>query len=224
MKNQILKRASLFTAGAFLCLPLLLGEIAVAQESKPATPATPPTTAKPATPAASPQAATATTTPNPFANIPPAKPEDVSSIDAIVKALYSVISGDAGQKRDWNRFRSLFYPNAKMIPTGKNPQTGKAGGRFLTPEDYVERAGPMLEKDGFHEIGIAQRVEQFGNIAHVFTTYETKHKATDEKPFMRGINSIQLINDGSRWWVLSITWSQETPDSPIPEKYLKTAQ
>jgi hypothetical protein len=212
--NFKLKRAAILPI-AFFCF----STVNMAQETKP----TPAQTPKPATPAAQPAPA-ASPAPNPFANIPPAKPEDVASIDSIVKALYEVISGDAGVKRDWNRFRSLFYPNAKMVPTFKNQNTGKIAGRFLTPEEYVERSGPFLEKDGFHEIGFAQRVEQFGNIAHVFTTYQAKRKLSDEKPFLRGINSIQLINDGTRWWVLNIAWSQETPESPIPEKYLKSVQ
>lgn len=209
-----LKRAAILLI-AFFCF----SNVNAAQETKP----TPAPTAKPAAPAALPSPQTSSA-PNGFANIPPAKPEDVSTIDGIVKAIYEVISGDPGQKRDWNRFRSLFYPNAKMIPTGKNRNTGKSGGRFITPEEYIATSGPYLEKEGFHEIGIAQRVEQFGNIAHVFTTYQTKHKLADEKPFMRGINSIQLVNDGTRWWILNIAWSQETPDNPIPEKYLKSAQ
>jgi len=37
---------------------------------------------------------------------------------------------------------------------------------------------------------------------------------------MRGINSIQLFYDGSRWWIVSIYWQQESPEYPIPEKYL----
>ena len=209
-----LKRTAILPI-AFCCF----STFSAAQETKP----TPAPAAKPATPAAQPAPQTSPA-PNPFANIPPAKPEDVATIDGMVKAIYEVISGDPGVKRDWNRFRSLFYPNAKMIPTGKNRTTGKPGGRFITPEQYIESSGPYLEKEGFHEIGIAQRVEQFGNIAHVFTTYQTKHKITDEKPFMRGINSIQLLNDGTRWWILNIAWSQETPDSPIPEKYLKSVQ
>jgi hypothetical protein len=181
-----LKRAGLILPIAFFSLTA----IAMAQDAKPATPAATPK------PAASPA-------PDPFANSPPAKTEDVATIDGIVKALYSVISGDAGVKRDWNRFRSLYYPNAKMVPTFKNQNTGKISGRFMTPEDYIERSGPILERDGFHEVEIARRVEQFGNIAHVFTTYQAKRKATDEKPFMRGINSVQLINDGTRWWILN---------------------
>ncbi|HEX8566483.1 MAG TPA: hypothetical protein VF648_12635 [Pyrinomonadaceae bacterium] len=212
--NFNLKRAAIMPI-AFFCF----STVNMAQETKP----TPAQTPKPAAPAVQPAPA-ASPAPDPFANIPPAKPEDVASIDGIVKAIYEVISGDPGVKRDWNRFRSLFYPNARMIPTGKNPRTGKSGGRYITPEQYIEGSGPFLEKEGFHEIGIAQRVEQFGNIAHVFTTYQSKHKLTDEKPFMRGINSIQLVNDGTRWWVLNIAWSQETPESPIPEKYLKSAQ
>ena len=218
MKLNLKQAAVLFVA--FFCF----SAIAVAQNAKPS-PSPVPKSSPVTQPSPSAQpAAQSSPTPNPFANIPPAKPEDVSSIDAIIKAVYEVISGDAGVKRDWNRFRSLFYPNAKLIPTGKNPNTGRAAGRFLTPEDYIKTSGPFLEERGFHEMETARRVEQFGNIAHVFTTYQAKNKLSDEKPFLRGINSIQLINDGTRWWVLNIAWSQETPDSPIPDKYLKSIQ
>ena len=153
--------------------------------------------------------------------IPAAAPDDVKSIDAIVGAVYDVISGDKGVKRDWNRFRSLFHPGARMIPTGTNPQSGKAGARVITPEDYIRRSGPFLEGQGFHEVEIGRRVDQFGNIAHVFSTYQARHALSDPAPFMRGVNSIQLLNDGERWWVLSIAWSQETPQHPIPEQYLR---
>lgn len=149
-----------------------------------------------------------------------ANPADVGSIDAIMKAVYDVISGDANQKRDWDRFRSLFHKDAKLIPAGKNPQTGVVMARYLTPEDYVTRSGPMLERDGFHEREMARKVDQYGNIAHVFSTYHAFRKKDDKEPFMRGINSFQLLNDGKRWWVLNIYWQAETPDNPIPAKYL----
>lgn len=150
-----------------------------------------------------------------------ANPADVASLDAIMKAVYDVISGDAGQKRDWDRFRSLFHKDAKLIPSGKNPQTGISGARFLTPEDYVTRSGPVLERDGFHERELARKVDQFGNIAQVFSTYHAFKKKDDKEPFLRGINSFQLLNDGKRWWVINIYWQAETPDSPIPAQYLK---
>src|SRR5687767_12968510 len=151
-----------------------------------------------------------------------ANPADVATLDAIMKAVYEVISGDAGQKRDWDRFRSLFHKDAKLIPSGKNPQTGVQGARFLTPEDYVTRSGPNLEQNGFHERELARHVDQYGNIAQVFSTYHAFRKKDDKDPFMRGINSFQLMNDGKRWWVINIYWQAETPDTKIPEKYLKS--
>lgn len=148
-------------------------------------------------------------------------PNDVNSIDSIIAALYDVISGDAGKQRDWNRFRTLFYKDARLIPSGKNAKTGITGANSITPEDYIKRADPGFMKDGFFEIEVARKTETFGNIAHVFTTYQAKRKMTDEKPFLRGINSIQLLNDGKRWWVLNVFWQAETPETPLPKKYLK---
>lgn len=150
-----------------------------------------------------------------------ANPADVESIDAIMAAVYDVISGDAGVKRDWDRFRTLFHKDAKLIPTGKNPETGIAGALFLTPEDYINRSGAWLEKNGFHEREISRKVDLFGNIAQAFSTYEAFKKSDDKEPFMRGINSFQLLNDGKRWWVVNIYWQQEGKDNPIPAKYLE---
>ena len=151
-----------------------------------------------------------------------ADPKDVASLDSIMKAVYEVISGDAGQKRDWDRFRSLFHKDAKLTPTGKNAQTGVTAARFMTPDDYVTRSGPVLERDGFHERELARHVDQYGNIAQVFSTYHAFRKADDKTPFLRGINSFQLMNDGKRRWVISIYWQAETPDNKIPKKYLKS--
>ena len=150
----------------------------------------------------------------------PAAEKDVSTPDGIIAALYDVISGPAGQKRNWDRARTLFIPEARLIPTGKR-QDGSYGKRVLSLEDYIKNSGPFLEKEGFFENEIARKTDQFGNIMQVFSSYESKHKATDEKPFVRGINSIQLWNDGSRWWIMSIMWQSETAEVPIPEKYLK---
>jgi hypothetical protein len=160
------------------------------------------------------------TTPAAAPAVKEANPADVASLDAIMKAVYDVISGDAGQKRDWNRFRSLFHKDAKLIPTGKNAQTGVVGARFLSPDDYIQRASATLEKDGFHERELSRKVDQYGNIAQVFSTYVSFRKKDDKEPFMRGINSFQLLNDGKRWWVVNIYWLAESPDNPIPKQYL----
>ena len=166
--------------------------------------------------------AMAQTKETPKTETPAANPADVASIDAIMKAVYDVISGDAGKKRDWDRFRSLFHKDARLIPSGKNPQTGEFGARAITPEQYIERSGAYLEKEGFHEVEIGRKTDVYGNIAQVFSSYASKHKLSDKEPFMRGINSFQLLNDGKRWWVMTIYWQQETPENPIPKEYLKS--
>ena len=151
---------------------------------------------------------------------PAARPADVATIDAIVYAVYDVISGPAGQARDWDRFRSLFLPEGRLVSTGKGAD-GAARYRALTPDQYATGSGPTLERIGFTEKEVARRTESFGNIAHAFSTYESAFTGQDGQPgTARGINSIQLYNDGSRWWILSIFWDSERPDNPIPPKYL----
>ena len=167
--------------------------------------------------APSPTPASNAPTPEP---LPAANPADVASMDAIIAAVYDVISGPAGKKRDWDRMRSLFMPGARLIPTGPRP-SGGYGSRAITVEDYVSRTTPMFEKEGFFETERARRTESFGQISHVFSTYESRHSPADAKPFQRGVNSIQLMNDGKRWWIVSIFWQGEDEKNPLPEKYLK---
>ena len=148
-----------------------------------------------------------------------ANPTDVDSEDAILVALYQSISGPACQRRDWDRFRSLFAPGARLIPTGPNADR-KAVARAETPDEYANAAKIGLEENGFFEHETARTGEMFGAISHAFSTYESRRTAADEKPFARGINSIQLLNDGSRWWIITVYWQAERPDSPIPPQYL----
>ena len=150
--------------------------------------------------------------------VPQADRADVESIDAIVLAVYDVISGPAGEQRDWDRMRSLFAPGARLIPSGPR-QSGGFGHRMLPLEDYISASGPSLEQNGFFEVEIHRVTEEFGNIAHLFSTYESRRNADDPEPFVRGINSFQLSNDGERWWILNIFWTDERT-APIPPKYL----
>jgi hypothetical protein len=152
------------------------------------------------------------------ASSPQAKPADVDTLEHILAAVYDCISGPPGP-RDWNRFRSLFYPGARLIPTRRD-ETGKVMARMNSVEDYIQRSQPFLEKEGFFEAPVANRVEQWDRIAHVWSTYESRH-AKGEKPFARGINSFQFLYDGNRWWVVTIYWEGEEAAHPLPDKYLK---
>lgn len=146
-----------------------------------------------------------------------ADPTDVASIDAIITAVYDAISGEAGEARDWDRFRSLFAESATLSAVVRTAE-GEIRRAVMTPESYAERSGPVLERD-FVETEIGRVTETWGLIAHAFSAYELFRDVDDEEPFARGINSFQLMNDGDRWWIVSVFWA-ETPDFPVPQRYI----
>jgi hypothetical protein len=143
---------------------------------------------------------------------------DVKSVDAAIAALYDVISGEPNTPRDWDRFRNLFKPETRLIPTRK-AETGEFTLRALTPEDYVQLFTTRITT-GFFERERANKTESYGTIVHVFSTYETKEKK-DGPVTNRGINSIQLFYDGRRYYIINIFWCAESMGFPLPEKYLK---
>jgi hypothetical protein len=152
---------------------------------------------------------------------PTPRPADVANRDAIVAALYDSISGPAGD-RDWDRFRSLFIPEAQLIATFKK-KDGTLSYKVMTVQGYVDNTGKYFKEHGFYEREVSRKTENFGSITHLFSTYESR-ETKDGKPFERGINSIQLYNDGSRWWVVEVYWTGETPENPIPEQYLTKSE
>jgi hypothetical protein len=149
-----------------------------------------------------------------------ARGADVESIDGIVTAIYEVISGPAGE-RDWDRERSLFLPGARLVPTRPLPEGG-AVAEVLDVEGYVASRAPIFAAQGVWETEIARQVFQFGNFAHVLSSYQLRRSspAGGELPIVRGVNSIQLFNDGRRWWIAAVIWDNERPGVAIPEQLL----
>jgi hypothetical protein len=149
------------------------------------------------------------------ATMPPraaANPADLAAIDRTMADVYAVISGPPGQKRDFDKMRSIFAPNALLRVIGPK---GIRGGPL---EDYIAKSGPFLEKEGFTERELGRRVELYGNLAHVWSAYHgrTASGSFDE----RGINSMQLVKIDGRWLVASILWQEETPQFPLPSDML----
>lgn len=124
-----------------------------------------------------------------------------ATLDETVKGLYSVISGPAGQKRDWEKFKSLFTPEARLIAVVRGRRV------VMTPQDYIDRAGPGLERDGFFEKEASREVKELGPVAQVFSRYESRRKAEDEKPFETGVNLIQLSKGEKGWKIEQVLWS-----------------
>lgn len=142
----------------------------------------------------------------------------VKTLDSTIKTLYAVISGEKGEARDWKLFNYLFRPEAKLIPSGPNQQ-GETTINYITPQDYINNSGSYLINTGFQEKETARTVHKFGNIAQVFTTYEAYNHENKTKPFMTGINSIQLIHIGNRWWIVNVFWQQASKKHPIPAAF-----
>jgi hypothetical protein len=148
---------------------------------------------------------------------------DVSSVDGIVGALYDVISGPAGKQRDWNRLHSLFAPEGKLWAVGARP-AGGYGVRAMAVDGYIARVTKPFETEGFYETEAARSAETFGQMVHVFSTYESRRAPSDAKPFQRGINSIQLYHDGRRWWIVNLLWRAEDDKLALPERFLPRGQ
>lgn len=142
---------------------------------------------------------------------------DSATIESLVAAIYDSVSGN---RPHWDRLQSLLHRDARFIPPAKDGNPAIA----ITFEQYKERSLKAMESlpsdQGFFEREIARKIETFGKVAHVWSTYESRRKPDDVMPFTRGINSFQFIRDQNRWWVLTILWDAERADTPIPDKYL----
>ena len=160
-----------------------------------------------------PAASTQTTAATPVAN-----PKDVQGLDAMVAAIYDVISGPPGA-RDWNRFNSLFAKDARLIAVRVPKEGGKPDLAVMTPAGYAARGGKYFLEHGFFEQELSRKTDSYGAMTHIYSTYESR-ETKDGKPIDRGINSMEFFFDGERWWCVEIYWDAERPGNPIPEKYL----
>jgi hypothetical protein len=133
---------------------------------------------------------------------------DLSGIDQTIHAVYDVISGPPGQKRDFDRMRSLFAPGATLKAIGPK---GLRGG---TLEDYISRNAAILEKEGFTERELGRRVEIWGGLATAWSAYDGR--TANGSFHERGINSFQLVKVDGKWLVASILWQEATPENPLP--------
>jgi hypothetical protein len=145
-----------------------------------------------------------------------ANPADVSTIDAVIKTFYDVISGPAGQARQWARDRTLYIPGVRFV--SMSVENGRPQASIMTHQEFVDRTDRGLVTNGFFESEIHRVTRKFGNTTHVFSTYEMKDGAG--RSIGRGVNSIQLFWDGDRWWISGVAWDDERPENPIPSELL----
>jgi hypothetical protein len=138
---------------------------------------------------------------------------DVASLEAIVGTVYQLISGRANEPRDWGRLRTLYSPGARLMPV--RIVEGEAIIDMLDVDTYESTRKPIFAAADFYEVETGHRIERFGDVAHVWSAYEARRSA-DAAPFMRGINSFQLVHRESRWWILSVLWQNEQDGLMVP--------
>jgi len=150
-----------------------------------------------------------------------ANPNDWASPEALVHALYEVVSADAGEARDWDRFRALFLDGAQMS-VAMDSKIG-SGIMAMSTEDLITQTDSAYAATGFHETALVTRVEQHGLMASVMSSFEVRLRRDDREPLMRGLNHFQLLNDGERWWIVSNVGVLEGPQSPLPTEFQPAA-
>ena len=156
-----------------------------------------------------------------------AVPADAASVDAIVSALYASVSHGPDASPDFERMRGIFLYVGMLVPPKRAGEDFSVMDVDAFAERYQKAVAARKEKGtaptGFFEREIARRTDCFGNVCQIFSTYESRHSPGD-KPFERGINAIQLLRDGSRWWIASVAWDAERAENPIPADYLPAAK
>ena len=153
-------------------------------------------------------------------------PADAVSIDAIVGALYGCVSHAPDASPDFERMRAIFLYVGILVGPKREGEEFKATDVDGFAERYQKAIAARKEKgqpaSGFFEREIGRRTDCFGNVCQVFSAYESRRSPSDARPFERGINSIQLLRDGKRWWIASVIWDAERSDNPIPAEYLSS--
>ncbi len=148
--------------------------------------------------------------------------ERVQDVNSTIDILYETMAGEQGEARPWDLYKYLFWKDAVIIRYEKDLE-GVVRPQFMTPDEYVNTIGKWMQtvrKTGFYEREICNKTEVFGPIAHVWSTSESFHSLEDKEPYVRNIHSFQMVYHEGRWWIVSLYWTRETPENPIPEKYL----
>ena len=154
---------------------------------------------------------------------PAVDPKDVATPEAIVQAMYDVISGPAGQPRNWDRMRGLMSPDARFY-SAAILKDGSVQTSNYSVDKYVELTSNVFARIALFERGATLRITRYGHTAVIESPYESRHTPGDPAPFARGINQFVLINDGKRWWVTEIIWEVESPNNPLPPEAVAVLQ
>ncbi len=138
----------------------------------------------------------------------------MGDIDDLVTALYECVSFTANGRPDWDGLRGLFLEGAQLVKADDDIQPDKSKlsvDRFIALSESFLRQSDLINT-GFREVETMRRTERYERIAHVFSSYEAHADAEEKSLIARGSNSIQMVLQHKRWWIVSLLWDEERLD------------
>ncbi len=133
---------------------------------------------------------------------------DEEQIGSVIDEMYAMISGPRGP-RDWSRQANCFLPEAKQVRTWVDDE-GRPQKLSMSLDEYAANTQPFFDANDFFEVETDRRIDRFGNMAHVWSSYEARRTPDEDPPERRGINSIQLFNDPEHGWkIIHMIWDNE---------------
>ena len=135
---------------------------------------------------------------------------------AMLNELYDSFAFDAGEEPDWETQRRLFLPGATIVPSiqPERQPVGNDVETFIADFRTYALTGEF-STTGLHERVLRMDIHSFGGVGHAFVAFEA-YVPGEEAPRSRGLDSIQLIHDGSSWRVASFTTQFETDELRLP--------
>lgn len=132
-----------------------------------------------------------------------------NEIKCIIDKFYEIISGEAGEERKWDEFRTLFLSgDSSLAPMRFNAEKKCITQRFDV-ESYIARLNSFLINNDFYEYGFNYEIKQLDSIAHVYSEYEAKRKKEDKEIMKQGKCLVQLVHDGQAWKIHSMLWQDK---------------
>lgn len=132
--------------------------------------------------------------------------QSLESLDDLITAMYRSVSGPKGGL-DMEMERRIFTPDARLIRTGLD-EDGKPWRKVMSLEDFEEDTRDFLASTDFYEYETARTVIDCRPFAYVLSEYEARTDLDSDELFLSGVNSIQCLFDGTRWWIHTMMWNQ----------------
>ncbi len=147
-------------------------------------------------------------------------PSDLATVDAVISALYESTRHTSEKPQDWERFRSLFVPNAVLV------QAASIGSFEYSIDSFIEEAQYFRDRDpteDWYETELARETHQLDDVAHVFSVnvFGPSTEGSQPKRYTHSFNLVKMdeherrgssVHQSTKWQITSWHWSAHVHD------------